>query len=390
MGTEKRTILVLLDYYLPGFKAGGPARSIANLIHHLGDQFNFKIVSRDRDLGDERPYSDIKTDAWQSLGKCEVYYCSPQALAFLAVREIIASTKHDVLYLNSCFSPAFALKPLLLRRLGFIPKKRLILAPRGELSKGALALKTLKKRAYLLFARAIQLYRGVTWQASSAYEKHDILRIVMPHPKFVIVAPDLPGSASPGKVSRKRKKARGHLKLAFLSRISPKKNLVGALRMLAGVRGEVKFNIYGPIEDKKYWDECKKIIASLPANIEVRYLGAIANEQVAEVLAEHDLFFFPTHGENFGHVIWEAFASGCPVLISDQTPWQDLKEKGVGWNLPLNRPDLFEGALQEYLEMDEASHKMFSERAQIFGRAKILDQVVVEQNQQLFSGDAGV
>ena len=127
---------------------------------------------------------------------------------------------------------------------------------------------------------------------------------------------------------------------------------------------------------------------SLPANIKVQYLGAIAYEQVADVLAEHDLFFFPTHGENFGHVILEAFASGCPVLISDQTPWQDLKGKGVGWNLPLNRPDLFHEALHACLEMDEELLKSFSERAKKYGRETILDQVAVDQNRQLFNSDS--
>jgi len=388
MVADKQIILVFLDYYLPGYKAGGPLRSIANLIDHLGDEYIFKIVTRDRDLGDDRPYSDIKADAWQSLGKSEVYYCSPQNMSFMAVRKIIYSTNHDVLYLNSFFSPTFTIKPLLLRRLGLIPQKKMILAPRGEFSMGALALKAFKKRAYIVLARLLQLYHGVIWQASSVLEKIDILRSVTPQPATVIVAPDLPGQLPIRKNSRTHKKVVGHLKLVFLSRISPMKNLYGALMMLGGIKENISFNIYGPIEDEKYWEKCKNVIDSLPANIEVQYLGAIANEQVSEILAEHDLFFFPTHGENFGHVILEAFASGCPVLISDQTPWQGLQEMGVGWNLPLNRPDLFDQALHECLDMDESSLKSFSERVKKYARVNILDQVAVELNRQLFNSES--
>lgn len=388
MGTKKNNILVFVDYYLPGYNAGGPLRSIANLIDHLGDEFNFKIVSRDRDLGNDHPYSDIKVDAWQFHGKCEIYYCSPQSMSFQAINKIISSTTHDVLYLNSFFSPTFTIKPLILRHLGFIPQNKLILAPRGEFSKGALLLNYIKKRAYIYFSKALQLYSGVTWQASSVYEKKDIQRFFPSHPATVIIAPDLPSSLSAGSASRMHKKLVGHLKLVFLSRISPKKNLDGALRMLDGVNGSITYNIFGPIEDEIYWEKCMNIIDSLPDNIKVQYLGAIANEQVAKVLAEHDLFFFPTYGENFGHVILEAFASGCPVLISDQTPWQDLKGKGVGWNLPLNRPDLFYEALHACLEMDEESLKSFSERAKIYGRETIMNQVAVDQNRQLFNSDS--
>lgn len=385
MTEHKRSILILVDYYLPGYKSGGPLRTIVNIVDRLGNEFDFKIVTRDRDLGDERPYSGIKVDTWQHLGKSEVYYCSPQNLTLPALRKIISSTKHDALYLNSFFSPVFAIKPLLLRRLGFIPLKKLILAPRGEFSSGALVLKYFKKKVYISSAKALQLYLGVTWQASSEHEQDDIMRIFSIPPSSVIIAPDLPGSLPTRKVWRISNKSVGHLKVVFISRISPKKNLDGALMVLNRVKGNVTFNIYGPNEDRNYWERCKGIIDSLPENIQVQYHGAIANEQVAEVLAEHDLFFFPTHGENFGHVILEALVSGCPVLISDLTPWQDLKGKGVGWNLPLNRPDLFAEALQECIEMDEASLQSISERAKRYGKEIIMDQVVVEQNRQLFN-----
>ena len=46
---EKKKILVFIDWYLPGFRAGGPIRSCANLISHLSDEFDFNIVTTDTD-----------------------------------------------------------------------------------------------------------------------------------------------------------------------------------------------------------------------------------------------------------------------------------------------------------------------------------------------------
>jgi len=43
------TILCFVPHYLPGFRAGGPTRSIANLVEWLGDEYRFAIISLDRD-----------------------------------------------------------------------------------------------------------------------------------------------------------------------------------------------------------------------------------------------------------------------------------------------------------------------------------------------------
>ena len=60
-------------------------------------------------------------------------------------------------------------------------------------------------------------------------------------------------------------------------------------------------------------------------------------------MAANDLFFLPTRGENFGHVIAEALSVGTPVLISDQTPWRKLAAVGLGHDLPLAVPVIGSG-----------------------------------------------
>src|SRR5699024_8494676 len=114
-----------------------------------------------------------------------------------------------------------------------------------------------------------------------------------------------------------------------------------ALRTLTRVEGDVRLDIYGPIEDKTYYSECKGLMDSLPDNCEVNYLGAVAPNDVRKVMTNYDLLFLPTRGENYGHVIFEALAAGLPVLISDRTSWNDLEDAGVGWTLPLGRTEQF-------------------------------------------------
>src|SRR5262249_32006310 len=115
-GTKsKREILVLADYYLPGFKAGGPIRCLANIVAGLGDEFAFKVVTRDRDYGDGAPYPGIVPNAWHSLGKARVLHLSPGNLNARTLRRVISESNSPVVYLNSFFSPFFTLRTLLLR-----------------------------------------------------------------------------------------------------------------------------------------------------------------------------------------------------------------------------------------------------------------------------------
>ncbi len=99
------------------------------------------------------------------------------------------------------------------------------------------------------------------------------------------------------------------------------KNLDGLLEMLRGVHALVNLDIFGPIEDEDYWRKCEKIVSALPDNIKVKYRGSITPDEVSSTFARYDLFIFPTQGENFGHVIFEALRAGTPVLLSDRTPW---------------------------------------------------------------------
>ena len=156
------TVLILVGVYLPGYKAGGPVRTIANLVSSLGDVFNFKIVTSDRDILDVQPYKNVLIDQWHVLGKAEVYYASPMALTPWGIRTILNAIEYDVLYLNSFFNPKFSIIPIALLKLGLIDHCPIILAPRGEFSAGALRIKNIKKRLFLMLSKLIGLQKDVT------------------------------------------------------------------------------------------------------------------------------------------------------------------------------------------------------------------------------------
>jgi len=376
---SKPTLLIFSAGSLPDSRGGGPIRAVGGVVGQLSEEFSFKIVTADRDLGDGAPYEGVPTDGWVPVGDASVRYLPPRLWSLGGLRAILRETDHDALYLNSLFSPVFTLRPLLLRRLGLAPRRPVILAPRGELVPGALADKTAKKKLFLALARAIGLYRHVIWQASSDYEREDIRRH-FPGAE-VVVARNLasPPVATPGR----RHKQAGALSLVYLARIVERKGLAFTLRLLGGLHGKVSLTAYGPQEDPAYWTQCEAIIGALPDNISVRYGGQVPHAEVASRLAEHDLMVLPTGGENFGHSILEALLAGCPVLISDRTPWRDLQTKGVGWDLRLDQSERLAGGLQECVDMDDERWQVLSRQARAFGIEAANDAEAIEQNRQM-------
>lgn len=385
-------ILTFSAYYLPAYRAGGPIKTIANMVDQLGDEFDFRIITKDRDSGISDPFPGIKTGVWQDVGKSKVCYLPPAQLKLAPFRNLMRTTPHDILYLNSFFSPVFTLYPLLLQRLRLVPVVPTVVAPRGEFSPGALGLKSAKKRQYLRLARALGLYSHVIWQASSEREKEEIIhgfgrrKDLADLAQRIRVAPDLvPKPAVPTACLEHPPKEPGVLRVVFLSRITAKKNLHYALDVLRGVRGTVQFDIYGPtMRDEEYWEECQQVIATMPENIRVTYHGAVEPEQVPKVFASHDVFLFPTRGENFGHVILEALSAGCPMLLSDQTPWRGLEKEGVGWDLPLDQPERFTSVLDRLVEMGADEHKLYREQARAYGAMRSQDTSVLDANRHLF------
>jgi len=377
---KRPRILTFADYYLPGYKAGGSIRTLANMVERLSGELEFRLVTRDRDFGEPRPYA-VQTGDWVVMGDARVRYLPPEA-GPRAVRAIVKEESPDLIYLNSFFSYRFTLAPLLA---AMVPRTGIpvVVAPRGELSPGAISLKRWKKLPYVRAMRMAGFFDRVTWQASSPHEEEDVRRWFGPRAR-VRVAPDLCGALPPARCPTPEKR-RGELRVVFMSRIARKKNLDWALRGLGGVAGRVHLTIYGPVQEELYWSECQALIGRLPENVRVTYSGPVAHEEINQALRQHHLFLLPTRSENFGHAILEGLLAGLPVIVSDQTPWTGLEALGVGADLPLSRPEEFVRVVQRYVDLDSAGYEAASARARAYGEERSLDPDIARRNLELFS-----
>ena len=319
-------ILCFVSHYLPGYKSGGPVKSINNLTEHLFYNFKFLIVTSDRDLKDKNPYKTIKINQWNKVGKAKVFYTPNTFMIIFRILKLIKTTKFDAIYLNSFFNFKFSLVPLILWNLFLKSKIPCILTPRGEFSYEALNIKFFKKKIYIYINNFFGLFNKLYWQASCKKEYTDILNNLSINTQLIKIAPDLPKKFHNLKnITLVKNKKKNNLKIVFLSRISPMKNLDFLIKVLEKVQKEVLLNIYGPIEDKNYWIRCKKLIKNMPPNIKIIYKGGVLPRKVNSIFANHHLFIFPSKGESYGHVVAESLTAGTPVITSNKTPWSKIE-----------------------------------------------------------------
>lgn len=378
---KKKKVLLFIDWFLPGYRAGGPIQSCANLIEHLAGEFDFSVVTRDTDYMSETRYFGIISDEWNILPNgTRVFYFSDNNLSKKRIDQLLDKEQYDIVYLNGIFSFYFTLAPLLY--LNRKKNKKIIIASRGMLAASALSVKRVKKFIFLKIASVFQLFKEVQFHATNLQEEQDI-KTAFGSKSKVAIAPNL-SQFKNNKEWKERTKEEGVVRLVSIARISPEKNTMYALEVLSRLKCNAYFDLYGPIYNKEYWNDCLRIINQLPENVKVNYKGAIESEKVAETLSSYHFLFLPTSGENFGHVILQSLNAGLPVIISDTTMWKDLSKMNCGWDIPLASQNEFISVIEECARMGQMDYSLLSKGAFDFAWRYINNQESIEQNRQLF------
>ena len=379
MTDGKKDILIITGRYLPGYKDGGPVRTIKNLTDWLGDEYSFRILTCDRDHGDVESYTNITVNDWNQVGRALVWYVPPGGFSSSIIQKLVEEC--DLVFITGCFSD-YSIKALILNRLGLI-KKQVVIAPMGLFMPNAMKRKPFKYNSFLLAFKAFGAFKNIIWSVSSEDEKKCVKRVISSK-AICCIASDLPRKVKEHTV--KKTKRPGELRVFFISRISPEKNIIQSIDILKQCHSSIWFTIYGPILNQQYWEKVEEKLLELPSNIHAAYKGNIDSEQVVETLEQEHVFLFTTIGENFSHVVHEALSAGCPCVISDQTPWQDLDKNCAGHVLPLNDNSRFVKAIESYAEMAETEFQKISDAAHDYARRVSRESAETTGYRDLFEG----
>ncbi len=362
MTNTKKKILIINKSFFPGYKAGGPIKSLKNISDAIKEQVNLFILTKDRDSNDKVSYKGIQSDRWLKINGYRIFYSSSMRLGLKEIKISFKYASPDTIYLNSFFDPV-SIKFLFLNK---FYRKKVVLAPRGELQAGALAIKWKKKRIYLFFAKTLSLLKNVTIHSTNSFETKSISAF-FPMNKIIELGNFV---QKPIEQTNKINIEKEPLNFVFISRISPKKNLLFFLCVLEEIpKIKINFDIYGPIDNNDYWKICKQKIDEInqKENIFCVYKNSVPPDKIENIYQKAHYSILTTHAENFGHSIYESLACSTPVIISNNTPWKNMQSRLAGYDLLLVKGE-FKKTILEISTMNNEKYNTYREGALLLAK----------------------
>lgn len=326
-------------------EASGPSYSVPRLCQALAEDGHAVRLSC---LGAARPVPGVQVEVHPQWPVARRFAISPAHARALAR----AADEVDIVHNHSLWSMVNVAAGWV------VPGKRakLVVSPRGTLSSWALGHSRWRKRLLWPLQRRV-LARADLLHATSEEECHEIRALGFRAP--VAVIPN--GIDVPRMVPRGVRDGGMHT-LLFLSRIHPKKGIERLLDAWAALEHQFpqwQLVIAGTGEMAH--------VAAIYAQAErlglqrVRFPGPLYGEDKSATYRAADLFILPTHSENFGMVVAEALAHGCPAIVSKGAPWAGLESEGCGWWIDHDVPAL-QAALSHAMRLPETERRAMGVR----------------------------
>ncbi len=246
----------------------------------------------------------------------------------------------DVVHIHALWSPWLSKVYRWARRNGV----KVVWSPHGMITPWALGQKKWKKRLALALYQLRGLKGADLIHVTAESEVEDVRRLGLKN-KIAIVPLGVDCSGS-----RRYARDDGHTPIRhcearsdeairnepihtalFISRVHPKKGLFDLVDAWGVLKPQGwRLIIAGPSFETHAEYVIRRARALGLGEDVVQYVGPVFGEGKDELYAEADLFVLPTYSENFGVVVLEALAQGCPVITTKGAPWAELETYDCG------------------------------------------------------------
>lgn len=352
-----------------GERTGGPARTVTSLCSSLGrNDTAVRLVAGIDPLGGDRLVHpdkravDLCLVPARRVGGVTLYPGFLRAVTDVLGRAVESSVIHD----HGIWAPT-NISSWKAARSRSIPY---ILSPRGMLEPWALEFKARKKKlAWMLYQQRI-VASAAALVATSAQECENVKRLFPKLP--VAIIPNGVNLPNMDDVQRKGQRTASGGTVLFLSRIHPKKNLMGLLQAWPLLPTEVsngwRLVIAGP-DEGGHAQEVASSVHQLGLQDSVELIGAVGEKEKAAVFQSADVFVLPSFSENFGVAVAEALAYGLPVIATTGTPWGELPGRGCGWWVDPD-PESLAGALAQAMRSTCEQRRAMGEIGRAFAQER--------------------
>jgi glycosyltransferase involved in cell wall biosynthesis len=241
-----------------------------------------------------------------------------------------------------------------------------VLRPLGTASPWSLAHHGWKKRPYYSLVERSHLRRAAAIHVTSEAERDGVVALGFGDRAVVV-----PLGVDVGPAASAQRSAGERLRLLFVSRLHPVKNVPLLLETLALLRRDscaVELTIAGD-GAPDYRAQLQRDAQRLGLNGTVRFIGHVDGARKRALFAESDAFVLPSQHENFGIAAAEAMGAGLPVVISDQVGLADeVRAAGAGIVVPAETQPIA-NALRE-LASDATARQAMGARAIALARER--------------------
>lgn len=315
-------LLHVVPTYVPAWRHGGPVLAVHGLCKALAARGHEVTVFTTDVHGDER--LDVPLCEPVAVDGVSVRYFPVRSARTYwspalgrALRERTAGL--DLVHLHSVFLWPTSAAARAAERAD-VPY---VLSPRGMLVPELFARQgRLRKTAWMLLAERRTIERAAALHVTSALEAEEAVRLGLPLPPAWVIpnGVDLAGNgAAPEREPF----------LLFLGRVSWKKGLDRLVPALAHVPGAA-LKIAGN-DEEGLRPELERLAETAGVAPRVSFLGPVHGEEKESLLARAALLVLPSYSENFGNVVLEAMAAGCPVAVTPEVGLAGtVRETGAG------------------------------------------------------------
>ena len=302
------------------YKSGGPSRSVPMLVRGLaeaGVDITLMVVNKE-----ERMNVEPLQGTSAKLRVLEIGFRRKEVEAF------IREERFDLIQIQSLWAWHYHQVVRIARRQG-IPY---IITTRGMLTPWSLSQSRLKK------ALALRLYQKQDLQrAACIFTTAEMEAVQVRDLGVQTMCSVIPNGINTDDYPC-RETLCGRKEVLFLSRIHRKKGLellIEAWERLQSDFSDWTLTIAGN-GDEEYIHALQGRLHAAGLEDVVKIIPPVFGEEKIRLYQRASLFVLPSYSENFGMVVVEAMSCGLPVITTDNTPWEVLNEKDLGWCIPLS------------------------------------------------------
>lgn len=350
-------ILHVIPTYVPAWRYGGPIIAVHGLCRalvrrgHEVHVFTTSVdgpVDLDVPLGTPVDMDGVSVRYFASRHLRRLYWSPPLGAALKA-----RLPDYDLVHLHSVFLwPTWAAARAA-RRAG----RPYVVSPRGMLVRALVTRKSwFAKTLWIRLVERNTVRYAAAIHATSALEREQLGRFgfALPHteviPNGVEMETGAPSSDSAVSVPTDRPY------LLFLGRVNWKKGLdrlIPALTLVPDVNLVVAGN-----DEENYRPVLEVLAAREGVRGRVHFVGPVYGQDKQLLLRGALALVLPSYSENFGNVVLEAMAAGCPAVVTEEVGLADVVRSSGAGVVTGGTPEALGNALQRLTADAEARRAM--------------------------------